>query len=134
MTNNGPFKNELNSAQITFLDNAKNNYKGRAALQASNILCFYAGICEEDKDLLNLSAIGRSQIATENTFFIRGNADSEIRKVELFNLMGQQIEVELSTLSKEEVTIDLKENKKGIYLLKITNQSGISETNRLIKN
>ncbi len=147
---------ELSPENIVFLLNARDTYEGRASFQASNILCFYASICEE-RDPMELGAIGRSQVAqgiegkafevlenqgefilypnpNEGTFVIKGMKDTEISQIEIQDIHGKTLHFELSRINAFTSEIDFKGAVRGIYIVRIWNVDGEAQNIRILKN
>jgi hypothetical protein len=151
---NSSFLTELSQTDIDELLGMRNELAGKASLQASNILCFYAGICEEiewfeitqgkhqAQTNQNNSVFATAETVsyavypnpTHNSFVIKGSGKASIQEVEIYNLLGQRVATENTTISKTEVKVNLNEQQKGVYLVRIKDQNGTIETVRLIKN
>lgn len=157
LTQNGPLKVGLNPSQITFFTNAKSNYTGRAAIQASNILCFYADICDEDRDDLELGLVGKAQNTYEETeqswtaleplidftlypnpnngtFVIRGIDSRKLKRIEVRDIQGKLISFQLIRINESTVQIEFGHVKRGLYLVSVWNENDEKQTIRLVKN
>jgi Metallo-peptidase family M12/Secretion system C-terminal sorting domain/Fibronectin type III domain len=71
--------------------------------------------------------------STYTTISFSLEQETEI-KVELLNLLGSSVEVETLSIKEGSVGFDLSKLPKGIYLIRTTSKSGLSQTRRLIKN
>lgn len=151
---NNAFLAELTQTDLDELIGMREDLTGKASLQASNLLCFYAGICQELEPLEVIE--GKSQMIipqantstalvkkvnydvfpnpTENAFVIKGTGETIIQQVEIFNLMGQKVDAEIALVSKLEVLVNIAQQQKGVYLVRIQDEKGTFEIVRLIKN
>lgn len=148
--------NELTQANIDFLVIARDTYTGRASYQASNILCFYADMCE-NMDPMNLATIGRTQgensgqsetitvledkgdfvlypNPNEGTFVIKGKNKAEIKRVEIRDIQGKTMAFEVMEINDETVQIDFNSAKRGIYIVQIWSIDDTVQNIRILKN
>lgn len=148
---NEAYYSTLSKLEVAELEQMRDNLTGKAALQISNILCFYQGICQEidwlkedegkfqvetNSPFMNMVGENRYKVfpnPSSNKYTIEGSVDLRLSKIKIFNPMGLAIAAEFLYPSNSTIEIDLGQNQKGIYFLQITNDIESVETIRLLK-
>ncbi|RXP46588.1 T9SS C-terminal target domain-containing protein [Lutibacter sp. HS1-25] len=98
------------------------------ALSANDIIAEYNNTTAGINDFKQLET---NFYVFENVLYFKNNQNlSEIKTIEIFNLMGQQI-YNTSTIKKE---IPIQHLQKGIYILKVENIEGYYSTLKFIIN
>ncbi len=148
----GSFDLPLLSEQLAQFQDYKETLSGRAALYASNILCFWANICEEEvisdpfENHSNKSMIaietqknqGKSEIKiypnpNDGTFNIELES-GEIEKIVVLDIHGRKVQFEHSFLSSNKASLALKTNQTGVFVVQVQLKSGKTITSRILKN
>lgn len=102
-------------------------------LYAETDLQYITGIVNKQDFLGNVEVYNQGEIkiypnpVKENLYI---DTDSQIEKIELFNIIGQKLK-EFGASTK---TLNLSNEAKGIYILKIQLKNGKTETKKIIKN
>lgn len=154
LTLNPNFYSAMTTVEEAELISMRDSYSGKAAIQAGNLLCFHKGICGE-YDFLQINSSKTQAFMSEankdnmpvniesyevypnpsnGEFVIRASGESEILSIEVYDLTGKKINFVTTSKSDGIMSIHLNECEKGIYLLHIDNETGNSQTMRIIKN
>lgn len=158
MQTNGQLKT-FSSNEIADLEFMAENLNGKAARQARNLLCFFAGRCTNlelenlqvskgkgnDKSLWNevnaVPAAGKENQQNElqiipnpnqGRFEINLPEGCSLKSIELSNAEGKKINFEQSTNETAKVNVTLSANKKGIYLLEVQCADGSVHRSRML--
>jgi len=147
--------NELNESEIAYLQTIAEANTGRSSLMAKGVLCFFYGICYEDEtygepippsfkkeDELYPSeqlefeykeyrlAIYPNPAQTE-VFVTVSNSPLKINRVELYDLVGRQIQEQV--FDKSHGTLPIEEFSNGIYIIKVHLSNGETVIKKLVK-
>ncbi|GEM_PF-862429 len=149
--NFGSYDLPLSESQISQLLSYRNELSGKAQQYASNVLCFYASICEEDyRDEMEATGAKQQIIQFEptasqsvslklypnpnNGVFTIQNEASGILNVEILNMQGQRFEFSIVSRTENTIEIDLGEIKDGVYILQVVDKNDKIHVNRFVKN
>ncbi len=127
---------ELHRYVFTVPDN-DNNGKIILCINAKNYTCYIDDIQLYEGDVDTPTAINEVvantvKVAPNPTEGIFTLTDQEaISSYKVFNSVGQLVQ-ERSVLSVKEVSVDLSQEKKGLYMLQVTDESGTTQTSKLI--
>lgn len=125
---------------------------GRAQVQAQNLLCFFAGICDElfveyDATIKSMShgSENKTNIIFEQSnnikvvpnpnhgeFVIELKQDDEISNIEMFGLDGKVLLFESENSNPSTSTILIKRPVTGVYWIKVTTKNGDHYTTKFV--
>jgi len=146
--NFGSYDLPLSESQINQLLSHRNELSGKAQEYASNVLCFYANICEEDyrdemeatgaiQQIIQFDPTAFQSVSlklypnpTNGVFNIQNEA-SGIQNVEILNMQGQRVEFSILSRTENTIEIDLGKIKDGVYILQVNDKFHV---NRFVKN
>ena len=155
ITNNTGIIESLSSIQVDELEYIRDNYIGKSAQQASNILCFHKSICREITPILNnrialVTNVESIQMENEyigikndlnvkiipnpniGSFELIVNDECEISLVEITDINGRNIEYERTINGELNANFSLKNVSTGIYLINITCGNGSVLNSRIL--
>ena len=125
---------------------------GRAQVQAQNLLCFFAGICEDlfveyapiAKSMSHESS-SEKELAVEQSneikvvpnpnqgeFEVKLKEAKEIKNIEVFGADGKRLTFKSTNSNSSSATIQIKDPVKGVYWIKVTTQNGDYHTTKFV--
>ncbi len=147
----GSYDIPMSQSQVDQLLTYRNELSGKAQVYASNVLCFYASVCEEDdRDEMEATSAKQQIIQFDpstsqpislqlhpnptNGVFTIQNEASGIAHVEILNMQGQQMNFSVIYRNENTIEIALGEIKDGVYILQVRDKKGKILVNRFVKN
>lgn len=154
ITGNSGIVQTLSDANIQDLIRMRDSYTGLGAVQASNILCFHAGICTDinvPSDLRNASIPSEEVLPhTENLttpsdllivpnpndgiFELHMKDDCIIQSIAVIDALGKTVEATNNRLENNYMQLKLSNPKAGIYVIIVECSDGRTLQSRLVVN
>ncbi|TNE56295.1 MAG: T9SS type A sorting domain-containing protein [Bacteroidetes bacterium] len=142
----------LSPGEISELEYMAQNFVGKAARQAQNLLCFFANRCEIPKIVpgkvfgapgLDKSLSVESSTLNSENFRIKPNPNQgmfevsylencKLDEVIIMNSLGQSVTFEQKQISESEIQVKLNKAQKGIYLIRLTCEDGTIQQGRML--
>ncbi len=124
-------------------------YTGRAAIQAQNMLCFHAGICKEwiMESLPTISTRKQSDQAeinndqnllsvvpnpTNGVFMVHMDKSIEFETLQILNSAGRSISFEHEIINSNQIRVRLNQTYSGVLFLKVEDTNGNIRTTTVI--
>jgi len=148
--------NELDENEITLLQTISDANTGRTSGMAQSILCFFYDICRENENMNGEPPVVPPSFRKEDenqyeedlkykdynlgiypnpaqteVFISVNNSNVKINRVELFDLVGRQLQTQV--FEKSHGTFPIDEFTNGIYILKVHLSNGETVNRKLIK-
>ncbi len=142
----------LSENQILQLEYMALNFVGKASVQARNLLCFHAGLCEEIEVVYAQS--NKSEQASEKSdeLYISNSSNDlkvipnpnngefklivpetcSIQNLQIFDIRGENIVFESITNDENEMRISIKNTATGIYILKANCSDNTTLVSRIL--
>ena len=155
ITNNTGIIQELDDTQIQELTTMADQFTGRAAIQARNLLCFHAGLCENREVILPPNAM---QINSENgglsapiaigteaqlriipnpnkgEFVLEVPKECSITELSIVDIQGKEVPFENLQQIENTNRILILNKETGILFLKAQCNDGSMYTTRIVVN
>jgi hypothetical protein len=150
VTNEEGVLTQWDSVQKSTLLQMKNAMEGKAKEQISNLLCFFAGICDYVEPLLDdlsnkIGAFTEENEVSDNSeklsimpnpnsgeFSLKVSQNCEIQSLELTNIEGKNINFQTISVESNNMKIKVPNAKTGIYLIKAKCIDGSSFVSRIV--
>jgi hypothetical protein len=148
----GHFDLPLTQNQIDEFTTYREELTGKAALYASNILCFWADICEEQtlsdpfgsyssRKTEALNSDFGNKVANDLKIVPNPNSGSfyleletgEIESVEILDVHGKRVQFDMHNSTIHTAQISMGNAQNGLYIIQVKHKSGEISTSRLIK-
>jgi len=146
----------LDSSVIAQLTAYRDNGLHYVSNQAGNLLCFFAGICQELPEVENLNIAAQTAISDQSNFEVYASKESSnwaiypnpsdgqfviqnkeakhlITQVEVLDATGRVMLMQRSTTQTHWLQINMNSLKTGSYYVRVTDEEGTVSTQLIYK-